>query len=107
MADTIKDTPMPSITTALSITEDITDPPAEAQAKNMVIMVMSVGNRPLQGTKLLVRTATSLSLSEFIILHPVTPAALQPKPIHMVSACFPQALHFLKHLSRLKATLGR
>ena len=44
---------------------------------------------------------------ESIIFAPVTPAALQPKPIHIVSACLPQAEHFLKGRSRLYAILGR
>ena len=42
-----------------------------------------------------------------MIRHPTTPAALQPKPMQVVSACLPQAPQLLKHLSRLKATLGR
>ena len=74
---------------------------------NIEIRDISVGKRPLHGTKLLVKIAISLSLGESIILHPTTPAALHPNPIHIVSACFPQALHFLKHLSRLNAILGR
>ena len=50
------------------------------------------GNRPLQGTKLLVRMAMSRSRGESMIRQPTTPAALQPKPMHMVRACLPQAL---------------
>jgi hypothetical protein len=75
--------------------------------RKSVMMDSMVGKRPLQGTKLLVMMAISRSLGESIILHPVTPAALQPKPMHMVSACFPQAEQLWKHRSRLKATLGR
>lgn len=37
----------------------------------------------LQGTKLFVKIAIILSRGEFIILHPTTPAALQPNPMHM------------------------
>ena len=81
-------------------------PPA-APTKNMVIREMSIGRRPLQGTKLLVSMAIRRSRGESIIRQPTTPAALQPKPIHVVSACFPQAPQLWKHLSRLKATLGR
>ena len=51
--------------------------------------------------------AISLSLGESIILQAITPAALHPKPIHMVRACFPWAQALLKKLSKLKATLGR
>lgn len=52
--------------------------------KNMVMIAISVGKRPLQGTKLFVMTAISLSRGESIILHPATPQALHPNPIHMV-----------------------
>ena len=75
--------------------------------KNMVIIAIIIGNLPLHGTKELVRIAINLSLFESIIRHPVTPTALQPNPIHIVRACLPQALHFLKNLSKLKAILGR
>ena len=54
----------------------------------MVERAINVGNRPLQGTKLFVMVAISRSLGESIILQAITPAALQPKPIHMVRACF-------------------
>ncbi len=52
--------------------------------KNIDIIDIIVGNRPLQGTKLFVTTAIKRSRGESIILHPVTPAALHPKPMHMV-----------------------
>ena len=68
----------------------------EKPTKNMVIIEIIVGNRPLQGTKLLVIIAINRSLGESIIRQPVTPTALQPNPIHIVSACFPQVLAFLK-----------
>lgn len=51
--------------------------------KNIVIMAISVGNLPLHGTKLLVIIAIRRSLGESIILHPTTPAALHPNPMHM------------------------
>ena len=60
-------------------------------AKNREIQVIMVGNLPLQGIKLLVRMAISRSRGESIMRQPVTPAALQPKPMHMVSPCLPQA----------------
>lgn len=37
----------------------------------------------LHGTKLFVMIAINLSLGESIILHPVTPHALQPNPMHI------------------------
>ncbi len=50
---------------------------------NILASVISNGKRPLQGTNALVSMAINLSLGEFIILHPITPAALQPNPMHM------------------------
>ena len=70
-------------------------------------MLLKKGIFRLQGTKLLVKIAIKRSRGESIILQPTTPAALQPKPIHIVNACFPEVQHFLKHLSKLKAILGR
>ena len=58
-------------------------------AKNIDEIVIKKGKRPLHGTKLFVSTAISLSLGESIILQPITPHALHPKPIHIVRACFP------------------
>ena len=52
--------------------------------KNIVIMLISAGKRPLQGTKLFVRIAMSRSLGESIIRQPTTPQALQPNPMHML-----------------------
>ena len=54
------------------------------------------GNLPLQGTKVLVRIAINLSLLESIIRVPITPVALQPKPIHIVRLCLPWQPHRLK-----------
>ena len=59
-------------------------------AKNRVSRVMIRGKRPLQGMKLLVRMARSRSRGESMIRQPTTPAALQPRPMHMLSACLPQ-----------------
>ena len=72
----------------------------------MVAIVIKKGNLPLHGIKLLVKIPISFSLGESIILHPTTPAALQPNPMHMVSACFPELHALLKYLSKLKAILG-
>ena len=59
----------------------------------MVMSAMSAGKRPLHGMRLLVSTASSRSRSESMIRQPTTPAALQPSPMHIVSACLPQARH--------------
>ena len=75
--------------------------------KNIVEIAIKVGNLPLHGTKLLVSIAISLSLGESIILQPITPAALQPNPIHIVKHCLPWQHAFLNKWSKLKATLGR
>ena len=42
-----------------------------------------------------------------MILHPVTPQALQPIPIAIVRLCLPWVPHLAKNLSRLNAILGR
>ena len=57
--------------------------PVAPPIKNMVIIAIMVGKRPLQGTKLLVIIAIRRSLGESIIRQPTIPAALQPKPMHM------------------------
>ena len=64
--------------------------------KNRLMSTIIAGNLPLQGTKALVRMAMSRSRGEAIIRHPVTPAALQPKPMAMVSTCLPQPPHLAK-----------
>lgn len=68
--------------------------------KNMVINAINVGKRPLQGVKLFVNIAISLSRGESIILQPIIPAALHPKPMHVVRACLPHAPAFLKAQSK-------
>ena len=75
--------------------------------KKMVPNKIKLGNRPLQGRKALVSTARSRSRGESMIRHPVTPAALQPRPMHMVRACLPQAPHRANPRSRRKATRGK
>ena len=60
-------------------------------AKSMETIAASIGNRPLQGVRQLVKTESSRSLDESMILQPTTPAALHPRPIQQVSACFPHA----------------
>ena len=98
----------PSRIAPRSRSADITDENLfPAVTKNIVIIAIIVGNRPLQGTKLLVRIAISRSRGESIIRHPVTPQALQPNPIAIVIDCFPQALQQRKQRSRLNAILGR
>lgn len=56
------------------------------RAKKIPARRISVGNRPLQGTKELVRMAMSRSLGDSMMRQAVTPAALQPKPMHMSNA---------------------
>ena len=74
-------------TKTVRISADKSEPNADADPmKNIEINAISVGNLPLQGIKEFVRIAISLSLSESIILHPVTPTELQPSPMHMRSA---------------------
>lgn len=107
--DTPKVAKIPRNTTAVRITADITElpKPTVVPMKNRVISVIIAGYLPLQGAKVLVIIAIRRSFGESIILVPVTPAALQPKPIHIVRAHFPQEPHFLKVLSRLYAIRGR
>ena len=71
--------------TPVSIKDDNTESPNEppVPTKNIVIRAIKVGKRPLHGTKLFVSMASSRSRGESIIRHPTTPAALQPKPMHM------------------------
>ena len=74
----------PNIMTPVNISVDSKEPVnpvAMLPTKNMDIMEIIVGKRPLQGTKLLVSIAIIRSLGESMILQPTTPAALQPNPI--------------------------
>ena len=73
---------------------------------NIVIMLMIVGNFPLQGIIDAVMIAISRSRLLSIILAPVIPQALQPRLIHRHKACLPHAPAFLNALSRLNAILG-
>ena len=52
--------------------------------KNMEIRAISVGRRPLQGMKELVRMAIRRSLGLWMIRQPMTPQALHPSDIHML-----------------------
>lgn len=86
--DKIQETPkvirMPRQISRASSSAPDREEAAVEPAKKIVIRASSVGKRPLQGIKLLVKMAISRSLGESMILHPVTPTALQPRPIHMV-----------------------
>ncbi len=62
----------------------IAEPSTDESVKNIAMSAIIAGSRPLQGMKLFVMIATSLSLGESIILAPVTPTAPQPIPMHMV-----------------------
>ena len=59
-------------------------PSTEEPVKNIAINAIIPGSLPLQGTKLFVIIAISLSLGESIILAPVIPTAPHPIPMHMV-----------------------
>ncbi len=56
---------------------------------NVAASAISAGNLPLHGTKLFVRIAIRRSLGDSITRAAMTPAALQPKPMLIVSACLP------------------
>ena len=79
--------PTPASITPSSIRADARERPrphSEA-VKNIVIIEIRDGKRPLQGTKLFVRIAIRRSRGESMMRQPVTPAALHPKPMHMDS----------------------
>ena len=82
-------------------------PNAPEKAKNMLKTAISAGNRPLQGIKQFVTSAIIRSLGLSIMRQPTAAAALQPRPISIVSACLPHAPLFLKALSILNAARGR
>ena len=105
--DTNKVIIIPSKIKDVSIRALIKGEKIELPTKKALDSDIKIGNLPLQGTKQFVKIAINLSLFESIILAPVTPTALHPNPIHIVNACFPQALHLLKHLSKLNAILGK
>jgi len=83
--DTAKVMIIPSTITPVSRRAEVIDAfnPPDADTKNMDIMAIRVGKRPLQGTKLLVMIAMSRSRGESIMRQPVTPTALHPNPMHM------------------------
>ena len=58
-------------------------PPVKNPPIKIVAIQIKNGNLPLHGIKLFVKIDTNFSLGESIILHPTTPAALQPSPMHM------------------------
>ena len=73
----------------------------------IVAIRICVGQRPLQSEKLFVMMAINRSRGLSITRAATTPAALQPNPMHMVSACLPCAPHRWNMRSRLKATRGK
>ena len=77
-----------TVSTAIAETKVLNTPDSPAPIK-IAEIVISVGNLPLQGTREIVSMAISRSLGESIILAPVTPAALHPRPIHIVRHCLP------------------
>ena len=62
--------------------------------RNRVMRASRVGNFPLHGTRDEVSMAARRSRGLSMIRHPVTPQAVHPRLMHMVRACFPQALAF-------------
>ena len=76
---------IPSNIMATTTNVDIIDPinPVTLPAIKIVAIAIRNGNLPLQGINAFVRIAISFSRGESIILHPTTPAALQPNPMHM------------------------
>ena len=93
-------------TTEPAATRPATRGGASAPMK-MAASRICVGQRPLQSEKLFVMIAISRSRGLSITRVETTPAALQPKPMHMVSACLPCAPALRNRPSRLKATRGR
>ena len=76
---------IPSRINAVRISADtaVCAKPPMPTTKNIPMIAISAGKRPLQGTKLLVRIANSRSRGESMMRQPTIPAALQPKPMHM------------------------
>ncbi len=66
----------------------VVNDPVAPPIKNMVMIAIMVGKRPLHGTKLLVIIAMRRSLGESIIRQPTIPAALQPNPMHMTAEIY-------------------
>ncbi|MNC40470.1 hypothetical protein D3C75_891820 [compost metagenome] len=107
--ETVRVTAMPNSTipiTTMAVARE-RRPLAAPAAINREDRRISVGQRPLQGTKLLVRIASIRSRGDSIIRVDIIAAALQPKPMDMVRACLPWPPDFLKRRSMLKATRGR
>lgn len=73
---------------------------------NIVIMLMIVGNFPLQGIIDAVIIAISRSRLLSIIIAPVIPQALQPRLIHRHKACLPQAPAFLNCFVKIERYSG-
>ena len=93
-------------TTAVAETRPARCAGATAPMK-MVAIRICVGQRPLQSEKLLVTMASRRSRGLSMMRVATTPAALQPNPMLMVSACLPWAPTLRKRPSRLNATRGR
>jgi len=97
--ETIKVSIIPNKTIQVTVMVEIND--TLKLVKKFVIKIVEIviknGNLPLHGTKLLVKVAISLSLGDSIILVPTIPALLHPNPIHIVKACFPRSISFLKN----------
>jgi hypothetical protein len=75
--------------------------------KNRLTNVIIAGNLPLHGMKLFVSIDIMRSRGESIMRLPTMPQALHPNPMHIVSACLPQAWQRWNAWSRLNAIRGR
>ena len=97
--------------TATPITASAEIRPAQcagtAPPTKIVATRICVGQRPLQIAKLFVMIAISRSRGLSMMRAATTPAALQPQPLAIVSACLPCAPARRKVRSRLNATRGR
>ena len=90
-AASVASTPTASTADRASATAAGCAPPEAPAERNIVKSASIVGKRPLHGTNAFVKTAKSRSRGESRIRQPMTPTALQPIPMHIVSACLPQA----------------
>src|SRR5690606_25749020 len=100
-------TPISTNPTTTAVDAAVPQPAATAPPTNRMDRVIRIGQRPLQGTKLLVKMAIIRSRGDSMIRVETMAAALHPNPIAIVNACFPWAPAALNSRSMLKATRGR
>ena len=96
---------------AIATTADADTNPARCAGARvptkMLAIRICVGQRPLHSEKLFVMIAIIRSRGLSITRVATTPAALHPKPMHIVSACLPCAPALRNRASRLNATRGK